>query len=96
MNKEFKDETSSSETSSSLYVAVGANGTILTSSDGTSWTERTSGTSNDLFEVTYENSTFVTIGNGGTILTSTDATTWTSGTSGTSNDLWGFIYQVLP
>ena len=31
------------------YVAVGKDGTILTSSDGTTWTSRTSGTSNELY-----------------------------------------------
>ena len=35
------------------YVAVGNSGTILTSSDGTTWTSRTSGTSNTLNGVTY-------------------------------------------
>ena len=35
------------------FVAVGDSGTILTSSDGTSWTSRTSGTSQHLREVTY-------------------------------------------
>ena len=36
--EEFKD-----------FVAVGDSGTILTSSDGTTWTSRTSGTSNELY-----------------------------------------------
>ena len=35
------------------FVAVGNSGTILTSSDGTSWTSRTSGTTNKLNAVTY-------------------------------------------
>jgi hypothetical protein len=37
----------------STFVAVGQSGTILTSSDGTSWTSRTSGTSKALKAVTY-------------------------------------------
>ena len=36
-----------------LYVVVGASGTIITSSDGTSWTERTSVTTNQLNAVTF-------------------------------------------
>ena len=36
-----------------LFVSVGEDGIIFTSSDGNSWTERTSGTSEDLFGVTY-------------------------------------------
>ena len=77
---------------SKLFVAVGNSGTILTSSDGTTWTSRTSGTTNNLYGVTYGNSTFVTVGQSGTILTSTDGTTWTSRTSGTSNSLSGVTY----
>ena len=48
--------------STGLFVTVGDNGTILTSSDGTSWDNRTSGTSNSLGGVTYGNGTFVTVG----------------------------------
>jgi fibronectin type 3 domain-containing protein len=70
-------------------VTVGNSGTILTSSDGTTWTSRTSGTTNNLYGVTYGNSTFVTVGDSGTILTSSDGTTWTSRTSGTTNNLYG-------
>ena len=36
-----------------LFVAVGDNGTILTSPDGTTWTQRTSGTKKVLSGVTY-------------------------------------------
>ncbi|SVE14780.1 uncharacterized protein METZ01_LOCUS467634 [marine metagenome] len=71
------------------FVVVGASGTILTSSDGTSWNSKTSGTGNRLYNVTYGNSTFVAVGTSGTILTSSDGTSWTSRTSGTSNTLNG-------
>jgi hypothetical protein len=74
------------------FVAVGLNGNILTSLDGISWTERTSGTSNDLVSVTYGNSNFVTVGSFGTILTSSDGTSWTERTSGTSEYLYGVTY----
>ena len=76
-----------------MFVTVGDSGTILTSPDGTSWTKRTSGTSEYLFGVTYGNGLFVTVGNSGTILTSTDGTTWTSKTSGTTQNLWGVTYK---
>jgi len=36
-----------------LFVSVGSSGTILTSTDGTTWTERTSGTSMYLEDITY-------------------------------------------
>ena len=72
-----------------LFVSVGGSGTILTSSDRVTWTSRTSGTSDQIREVTYGNCTFVTVGDNGTILTSTDGTSWTSRTSGTTNTLYG-------
>jgi len=71
---------------------VGQSGTILTSSEGTSWTERTSGISEYLNGVTYGNGLFVTVG-WGTILTSSDGTTWTERTSGTSRNLQGVTYK---
>ena len=75
-----------------LFVTVGHSGTILTSSDGTSWTERTSGTSMSLRGVTYGNGLFVTVGDRGTILTSSNGTSWTGRNSGTSVDLREVTY----
>ena len=40
--KEESSSSSTTTTTSGLYVAVGSGGTILTSSDGTSWTSGTS------------------------------------------------------
>ena len=57
-----KKDSTSSTTSSPLYVAVGDNGTILTSSDASTWTSRTSGVTENLYGVTYANSTFVIMG----------------------------------
>ena len=53
-----------------LFVAVGTSGTILTSPDGVTWTQRTSGTDDTLRGVTHGNGTFVAVGIYGTILTS--------------------------
>ena len=75
-----------------LFVTVGHSGTILTSSDGTSWTERTSGTSMSLRGVTYGNGLFVTVDDRGTILTSSNGIFWTQRTSGTSDYLYGVTY----
>ena len=71
------DTTTTTTTSSPLFVAVGDNGTILTSSDGTTWTSRTSGTTEYLRGGAYGNSTLVVVGASGTILTSSDGTTST-------------------
>jgi len=74
-----------------LFVAVGANGTITTSTDGITWTARTAGVStNALTCVVYANSLWVAVGfgaNGGTggITTSTDGTTWTKRTTPTTS-----------
>ena len=62
----------------STFVAVDRGGLILTSADGTTWTSRTTYTSNDLYDVTYGNSKFVAVGLYGTTVTSSDGITWTA------------------
>ena len=54
---------SKTATSSGLFIAVGQEGVILTSPDGTTWTSSTSGSSENLWNSYYGNSTFVTVGN---------------------------------
>lgn len=65
-----------------LFVAVGNSGTIITSSTGLSgsWTQRTSGTTANLFVVHYStrDQQWYAAGDNGTILRSADAITWTS------------------
>ena len=68
-------------------------GTILTSSNGITWTTRTSGTTNSLYGVTWSGTQFVVVGLSGTILTSPDGITWTTRTSGTTNALNGVIWS---
>ena len=86
-----------------LWVAVGANGTILTSTTGTSWTSRSSDTTNDLWGVAYADGLWVAVGDvgsgllperrSGMILTSTTGTSaWTSRTSGKTSSLRGVAY----
>jgi Pectate lyase superfamily protein len=62
----------------SLYVAVGTNGSVLTSADGISWSNTTSGTTNNLLSIAYGNSKFVAVGGNGTVLYSANATSWQS------------------
>ncbi|MFF2093341.1 immunoglobulin-like domain-containing protein, partial [Paenibacillus sp. NPDC058174] len=75
-----------------MFVAVGFPGTIVTSSDGTSWTNQTSGTTSQLNSIAYGNNMFVAVGATGTILTSSDGTSWTSRTSGIAAMLIGVAY----
>ena len=86
------DDDATVTSSNGLFVTVGDNGIILTSSDGISWTKRTSGTTKNLYGVTYGDGLVVTVGDNGTILTSSSGTSWTSRTSGTTKNLYGVTY----
>ncbi len=70
-------------------VAVGQNGTILTSPDGATWTSRVSGTSARLRGVTVKGATIIVVGQAGTVLTSADGVSWTTVTSGIAEGLRG-------
>ncbi|RYD60615.1 MAG: hypothetical protein EOP83_18980, partial [Verrucomicrobiaceae bacterium] len=63
-----------------LFVAVGANGAIVTSTNGLVWTPRTSGTTAALTQVSMVNNTFVATGANGTLCVSLDGVTWVSST----------------
>ena len=72
------------------YLAVGAGGAALTSSDGVTWTARSTGTANDLYAAVYTSSlaaVYIAVGANGTIVTSPDGVTWTPQASGTTNTL---------
>ncbi len=57
------------------FVAVGSNGTLLTSPDGVSWTTQNPIPSNSLNAVAYGHQ-FIAVGDGGSIFTSIDGLTW--------------------
>ena len=67
-----------------LFVAVGYGGTILTSLDGVTWSNRISGVSASLYGIVYSEplGLFVAVGDSGSISTSPDGVTWSSRTSG--------------
>lgn len=75
-----------------LFVSVGVEGTIQTSSDGVNWTIQNSNTSNNLNRVDYLNGLFIAVGKNGTIVTSSNGTEWVAQTSGTGSDLNGVAY----
>lgn len=73
--------------SSKLVVAVGDNGAIYSSPDGTNWTRRPQGFSTWFRSVAYGQNLFVGVGESGLVATSSDGLNWTRRTSGTTANL---------
>src|SRR5439155_14237810 len=74
------------------FVATGASGTLLTSTDASTWTPQISNTPNALRGATFGTgsagtSSYVAVGDSGTIVTSTDGTTWSLAPPPLSQDL---------
>jgi hypothetical protein len=85
-----------SGTTGIAYIAVGADGTVVGSSDAAAtWATRTSGTTATLNSIAVGSGRFVAVGNGGTIVTSTDGTTFTPATSGTTANLRRVTFSSL-
>jgi hypothetical protein len=67
-----------------INIAVGDNGTIRRSTDGSSWSPVTSGTTNHLYGVAYGGGKFITVGfatagsGNSCVLSSSDGLTWTN------------------
>lgn len=70
------------DATTSLFIAVGASGTIRTSPDGINWTGRTSGASATLNSVSGSPQGIVVVGDSGTVVLSLNGTTYTLATSG--------------
>lgn len=82
------------DSSNTLFVTVGDSGKILTSTNGATWTLRTSGTTDNLNDVTFaSNLGFVTVGSNGTALYSTNGTTWNVANSTVSEELYSITYN---
>jgi hypothetical protein len=75
------------------FIATGDNGSMITSTDGTKWVNRSSGTDKVLAGATYGSGKYVVVGHYGTILTSVDLASWTSRTSGTTSHLSDVIFE---
>ncbi len=69
-------------------VAVGKNGTLLRSPNGSQWTPVNLGVTNWLYRVRWLNQHLVVVGQGGRIVTSSDGLIWTNRTSGTTSSLY--------
>lgn len=74
----------------SLYVASGANGTLLTSPDAITWTPRSSPRTTFLSSVESFPGGFVASGDLGTLLSSTDGSSWVNRSPNTTN----WIYRA--
>lgn len=72
------------------YIVSGGGGTILTSTNLTNWTSRTSGTTRMLSSVAASPTRAIVVGDLGSLITSTNATTWTLRTAPVTN----WIYQA--
>lgn len=89
-------------TSGSVHVAVGDNGEIWRSTNGTTWSPIPSGTSIDLKGVSYGGGKFVAVGSGSpenaggpvVVLTSTDGNSWTDTSAGVNILSWQGFYDV--
>ena len=68
---------------------MGYSGTILSSTDGNSWTSRISGTSNVLRMTSFADNIFVSVGNSGEVVTSSDGISWAKSSSGSSSTFEG-------
>jgi PKD repeat protein len=66
------------------FVAVGTGGKIYSSANGITWTETTSGVTDDLFAIRFADGVFVAAGSNGRILPSADGLTWMNKTPATS------------
>ena len=92
--EEIESSTSSENTSTSSikYLTIGGSGSVYSSADGIAWTERTSGTSNSLNDVVYQNGVYMSVGESGTIVESSDGISWITRATGTTNKFSGVTY----
>ncbi len=74
--------------SSSLSVAVGTRGTLLTSTDRVTWAKPKMPITTDLNGVCWTGTEWVVVGAAGIVLTSNDGSTWVLRSVGTSASLW--------
>jgi photosystem II stability/assembly factor-like uncharacterized protein len=76
-----------------VLIVVGQNGTILTSTDASHWTQEDSGTTNFLSAVDFMNGLWFVAGDNGTVLGSVDTTNWTAYPTITYENLFGLAHN---
>ncbi|MFA6310719.1 MAG: hypothetical protein WCV99_08175 [Sterolibacterium sp.] len=75
------------------YVATGARGAMLLSTDAITWTAQNSGTANNLYALASNGgSVYLAVGANGSIINTTDGKAWATANSGTNQDLFGLAY----
>jgi len=80
------------------FIALGTDGSIVTSADGNTWTSAAPIPNNSTrmnglaFGLASGSTAYVAVGDGGKIFTSTDLTAWTPATSNTPNDLYSVSF----
>jgi len=67
-------------------------GVVMTTPDGITWTERTTGTSSRITAFATNGSTIVAVGMSGHVLTTSDGVNWTPRASGTTNSLLDVVW----
>ncbi|MDX2109815.1 MAG: Ig-like domain-containing protein [Verrucomicrobiota bacterium] len=70
-----------------LYLAVGDEGIILTSTNGSDWSVRNAASTDDLNTIASGNGFYVALGNNGVVMTSRDGTVWTQRITRFPNDI---------
>lgn len=79
--------------SGTQFVAVGAGGYIATSTDGVTWVQQNSGTSESILTVIWTGSKFVATANSSRVLYSDDGVVWGNAViSGTTYTFYGLTY----
>src|SRR5256885_1277693 len=94
----FASDLSAVASSGSSFIALGTDGSIVTSTDGSAWTSPGSIPSGGVrlnslgFGLVSSAARYVAVGNGGSIFMSADLITWTPMTSNTTNDLYNVAF----
>jgi len=94
----FASDLSAVASSGSQFIALGTDGSIVTSTDGSAWTSPGSIPSGGVrlnslgFGLVSSAARYVAVGNGGSIFMSADLITWTPQVSNTTNDLYNVAF----